>query len=335
MAVPAFEELFLPFLRFVERHGQISLADARDILADDSGLTDEGRQELLPSGRQGRYDNRVGWGRTYLGKAGLIHTVRRGFFALSESGRQLLAVNPPPVNLSTIFDYEPYRQWTEASRNPWPTVNSDSEAQGNPEDQMTPEESTNAANSTLRQSLASDIAETIQGVTWSRVGQIVSDVVRALGFGGNRAGAGHAFRKGGDEGVDGVINEDRLGLSKTYAQAKKHAPDRRISRHDVQAFVGSLTGQNARQGVFITASGFTNEALAYVDRLSDRQVALITGELLAEYMMDYNVGVSEKDRFVVKKIDVPSLGGASTNLRSGTPGGVTGSRQYALKTYFG
>lgn len=305
MAVPTYDELFLPFLKMLERHGQISLAGARDLIAADLGLTEEDRQELLPSGRQGRYDNRVGWARTYLGKAGLIRTVRRGVFELSEAGRQLLATNPQKVDLDTLSRYESYRVWDEASRSSRSTPSNDTLFPSKPkvDDQETPEESMEAAYSVLRQSLASEIAEALQGVTWSRFEQIVIDLLLALGYGGSRAGAGHAFRKGGDEGVDGVINEDRLGLSKIYVQAKKYAPDRRISRPDVQAFVGSLIGQKARQGVFITTSSFTKEALAYVERLSDQQVVLIDGELLAEYMMDHNVGVSEKDRFVIKRID--------------------------------
>lgn len=303
MAVPTFDELFLPFLRVAEQHGQVTMADARELIAADLQLSDEDRQELLPSGRQGRFDNRVGWARTYLGKAGLIRTVRRGVFELSEAGKQLLATNPTKVDLDTLSNYESFREWGEASRAPQSSPSSTAQATSVSEDSETPEEAMDEAYAIVRQSLASDIAEALQGVSWRKFEQIVIDLLLALGYGGSRAGAGHAFRKGGDEGVDGVINEDRLGLSKIYVQAKKYAPERRVSRPDVQAFVGSLIGQKARQGVFITTSGFTREAQTYVERLSDQQVVLIDGELLAEYMMDHNVGVSEKTRFVIKRLD--------------------------------
>lgn len=305
MAVPTYDELFLPFLRVLERHGQVSIAEARNLIAADLQISEEERQQLLPSGRQGRFDNRVGWARTYLGKAELIRTVRRGVFELTEAGRQLLATNPQKVDLNTLSNYESFRTWDEASRAPRSSSGSGSVPQGLPpnEDHETPEEAMDAAYAVVRQSLASEIADALQGVSWSRFEQIVIDLLLALGYGGSRAGAGHAFRKGGDEGVDGVINEDRLGLSKIYVQAKRYAPDRRISRPDVQAFVGSLIGQKARQGVFITTSAFTREALNYVERLSDQQVVLIDGELLAEYMMDHNVGVTEKNRFVMKRLD--------------------------------
>ena len=140
-------------------------------------------------------------------------------------------------------------------------------------------------------------------MSWGRFEEIVIDVLLALGYGGSRAGAGHAFRKSGDGGVDGVINEDRLGLSKIYVQAKRKAPEYRVSRPDVQAFVGSLLGQKAKQGVFITTSSFSREAEAYAEGLSDLRVVLIDGEALATYMIDHDVGVSEQDRFVVKRID--------------------------------
>lgn len=148
-----------------------------------------------------------------------------------------------------------------------------------------------------------DVSEALQGVSWQRFEQIVVDVLLALGYGGSRAGAGHAFRKSGDGGVDGVINEDRLGLSKIYVQAKRKAFDYRVSRPDVQAFVGSLLGQKARQGVFITTSSFTQEAYDYASGLSDQRVVLIDGEVLAQYMIDHDVGVREQESFVIKRLN--------------------------------
>jgi restriction system protein len=302
MAVPTYDEFFLPLLQLVDERGQVSLAQAKDLLAERMGVSEDDQRELLPSGRQRRYDNRVGWARTYLAKAGLIRTVVRGVFELTDAGRQLLATNPQEVSLATLQAYEPFREWQEASRTP-PDSPSTITSLPPQEKVGTPVEAMNEAYELLRSSLAAELAESLQRVSWSHFEQIVIDVLLALGYGGSRSGAGHAFRKSGDGGVDGVINEDRLGLSKIYVQAKRYAPENRVSRPDVQAFVGSLLGQKARQGVFITTSSFTREASGYVEALSDQRVVLIDGETLAEFMIDHDVGVAEQERFVIKRID--------------------------------
>ncbi len=302
MAVPSFDEFFLPLLQLLNEKGPLRFADLKTELAERMGISEEDQRELLPSGKQRRYDNRVGWARTYLSKAGLLRNVTRGVYELSEEGEQLLASNPQTVNVITLQAFEPFQDWRSKSKSPSPSqeaavLSRATEATG------TPEETISSAYEELRQALAAEISETLQEVSWGRFEEIVIDVLLALGYGGSRAGAGHAFRKSGDGGVDGVINEDRLGLSKIYVQAKRKAPEYRVSRPDVQAFVGSLLGQRAKQGVFITTSSFSREAEAYAEGLSDLRVVLIDGEALATYMIDHDVGVSEQDRFVVKRID--------------------------------
>jgi len=302
MAVPSFDEFFLPLLQLLREHGSLRFADIKTMLAERMDLSEEDQRELLPSGKQRRYDNRVGWARTYLSKAALLRNVTRGTYELSEEGHRLLASSPQVVDVTVLQEFEPFRAWQSKSRS---TSRSQEQVTPSmtPEHSGTPEESISAAYEELRQGLAAEIAETLQEVSWGRFEEIVIDVLLALGYGGSRAGAGHAFRKSGDGGVDGVINEDRLGLSKIYVQAKRKAPEYRVSRPDVQAFVGSLLGQKARQGVFITTSSFSREAEAYAEALSDLRVVLIDGEALATYMIDHDVGVSEQDRFVVKRID--------------------------------
>lgn len=302
MAVPAFSDFFLPFLRVLSDQGVVSLSDMREALAERLEVSEEDRRELLPSGRQRRFDNRVGWARTYLSKAGLIRTVSRGVYDLTEAGRSLMASSPQHLDVESLRQYESYRAWEEASRSnssePSP-ITGDGETQG----KETPEEAINASFKVLREALAEEIAEALQGVSWQRFEDIVVDVLLALGYGGSRGDAGHAFRASGDNGVDGVINEDRLGLSKIFVQAKKYAIDRRIGRPDVQAFVGSLLGQKARQGVFITTSDFSKDAEAYAAGLSDQRVILIDGVTLAHLMIDFGVGVTEQERFVIKRLD--------------------------------
>lgn len=302
MSVPTFDEFFLPLLTLLADKGQVRSADTKPLLAESMGISEDDQRELLPSGKQRRYDNRVGWASTYLSKAGLIRSPTRGVLELTDVGRQLMAANPPVVDRATLERYEPFRAWQAASRAPAASKQAPAEAAPNT-DEGTPEEAMSAAHAQLRQALALELAEALQGVSWQRFEEIVVDVLLALGYGGSRAGAGHAFRKSGDGGVDGVINEDRLGLSKIYVQAKRKAAEYRVSRPDVQAFVGSLLGQKARQGVFITTSAFTQEAHDYATSLSDLRVVLIDGETLAEFMLDHDVGVSEQERYVVKRLD--------------------------------
>lgn len=302
MAVPTYDEFFLPLLTLLAERGQVRFADAKHLLAERMGVSEEDQRELLPSGKQRRYDNRVGWASTYLRKASLIHYPTRGVLELTPNGEELMTTNPSVVDRATLERYEPFRAWLEASRAPATEPQATDTSLQAP-DQGTPEELISTAHEQLRQALALELAEALQGVTWQRFEEIVVDVLLALGYGGSRAGAGHAFRKSGDGGVDGVINEDRLGLSKIYVQAKRKAPDYRVSRPDVQAFVGSLLGYKAKQGVFITTSGFTQEARDYANGLSDLRVVLIDGEALAEFMIDHDVGVSEQERYVIKRLD--------------------------------
>lgn len=302
MAVPTFDEFFLPLLQLLNEQGPLRFADTKTMLAERMGISEEDQRELLPSGKQRRYDNRVGWARTYLSKAGLIRNVTRGVYETTDVGRKLLASKPTFINVSTLQDFEPFQAWQSKPRSASSTLETATPPVSS-EEAGTPEEAISAAYEELRLALAAEIAETLQEVSWGRFEEIVIDVLLALGYGGSRAGAGHAFRTSGDGGVDGVINEDRLGLSKIYVQAKRKAPEYRVSRPDVQAFVGSLLGQRAKQGVFITTSSFSREAEAYAEGLSDLRVVLIDGEALATYMIDHDVGVSEQDRFVVKRID--------------------------------
>jgi len=305
MAVPTYDEFFLPLLSLLAERHQVSFGEAKDLLAERMGISDEDRDQLLPSGRQSRYDNRVGWARTYLTKAGLVRSVQRGVYELTESGKQFMSGNPSSVTVESLMVFAPFREWREAYKGATSASAGTAAAPVTaPEAETgTPEELIGAAHAQLREALAMDVSEALQGVSWQRFEQIVVDVLLALGYGGSRAGAGHAFRKSGDGGVDGVINEDRLGLSKIYVQAKRKAADYRVSRPDVQAFVGSLLGQKARQGVFITTSSFTQEAYDYASGLSDQRVVLIDGEVLAQYMIDHDVGVREQESFVIKRLN--------------------------------
>ncbi len=297
MAVPAFSDFFRPFLEVLAERGRVSFSEMKELLAQRMALSDEDRAELLPSGKQTKLDNRVGWVRTYLNKSGLIKTVQRGVYELAPEGLALVR-SGSPVDVSTLRNYESFRAWVDA-----PTRSQGGKVGPTPVSESTPLEQMSENAALLRQQLVDEIAEALQEVTWQRFETIVVDVLLALGYGAGRVGAGVAFARSGDGGVDGVINEDKLGLSKIYVQAKRYAPERKISRPDVQAFVGSLLGRRARQGVFITTSGFTKEAQDYAYGLNDQKVVLVDGATLSEYMIDFGVGVTDQESFVVKRLD--------------------------------
>lgn len=306
MAVPPFDHFWLPFLHILHEQGRTSLTDMKKALQKRLSLSENDVRELLPSGRQRRYDNRVGWGRTYLSKAGLISTVERGVYELTKEGADLLATNPDKLTIDDLRKYDNFRSWEDASRaggkasdaQDAAATESISDADGE-----TPEETIAEAFRVLTENLASDVLDNLHAVTWQRFEDIVIDVLLALGYGGSRSDAGRAFKASGDGGVDGVIDEDRLGLSKIYVQAKRYAPDRKISRPDVQSFVGSLLGVKSRQGIFITTSAFTTGARDYAATLSDFRVILIDGRTLAHYMVEHDVGVTAHDTYILKRLD--------------------------------
>jgi restriction system protein len=306
MAVPPFDRFWLPFLQVLKDQGRTSLSEMKVALQERLGLSNDDVRELLPSGRQRRYDNRIGWARTYLSKAGLITTVERGVYELTPAGQQLLAQNPTTLEHDDLRSYEPFRNWEEASRAGTKTDATGDAAPAeaaSATDGETPEETIAEAFRVLTENLASDVLDTLHTVTWQRFEDIVIDVLLALGYGGSRSDAGRAFKASGDGGVDGVIDEDRLGLSKIYVQAKRYAPDRKISRPDVQAFVGSLLGVKSRQGIYITTSSFPSDARDYATTLSDFRAILIDGRTLAHYMVEHDVGVTPHDTYTLKRLD--------------------------------
>jgi len=303
MSVPTYEELMLPFLEALGELGQASVATMREAIATKLSLPQSAQEELLPSGKQGKFASRVGWAKTYLSRAGLVTTVSRGVVELTDAGRAYLNSNPVTVNKDALLQFDSFRRWLAESNTGISSEPKKVNAQELPHEQLSPEEAIADGYGQLVAALADEVIETLLGVQWQRFEEIVIDVLQALGYGGNRAGAGRAFRTTGDEGVDGVIDEDPLGLSKVYVQAKKYAVERPVGRPEVQAFVGSLLGKKSKQGVFITTSKFTNEASAYAESLSDLRIVLINGRTLAQLMINSGVGVAEQDRYIIRRLD--------------------------------
>jgi restriction system protein len=298
MPIPDFQSFMQPMLAFAADGAEHSLTQAREALAEAFRLSQEERSELLPSGRQSRFNNRVAWAKVYLGMAGLVSSARRGHFAITDRGRALLATTPQRIDIPLLEQYEEFRQFRAGSRR------ADSSGSGdtpNPEEQtVTPEEHLEQSYQTIRSELASELLFRVQGSSPQFFETLVVELLLKMGYGRNRADAGRALGRSGDEGIDGIISEDRLGLDTIYIQAKRWTGT--VGRPEIQRFVGALHGKRAHKGVFLTTGSFSAEAHQYVS-LIDPRVVLIDGRELAEYMLDLNLGVTTKAVYELKRVD--------------------------------
>jgi restriction system protein len=296
MAVPDFQSLMLPLLRLAADGAEHSLGEARESLAKEFGLTDADRTEPLPSGRQSKFSNRVAWAKSYLQQAGLLLSPKRGHFQVTDRGRQVLASPPPRITIRFLEQYPEFLEFRNRSDDeevvtPAPGAEPESE---------TPEEALSAAYVRMRAALASEVLARVKAGSPEFFEQLVVELLLRMGYGGSRKDAGQAVGRSGDEGIDGVISEDRLGLDIVYLQAKKW--DGTVGRPEIQKFVGALHGKRAKKGVFITTGSFSSDAADYVAHI-DPKVVLIDGRRLAELMIDFDTGVSTSRTFHVKRID--------------------------------
>jgi restriction system protein len=297
MTIPGFQDIMLPLLRIASDGREYDIGEVSSSLADQFALTLAERTELLPSGRQARFDNRVGWARTYLSKARLIERTVRGKFRITNRGQEVLQNNPARIDLKFLMQYPEIVEF----RHP---LASDTKKQDNEieesENIQTPEEVLEGSYQNIRRTLTKELLESIMACSPKFFEKLVVDLLLALGYGGSRRDAGQAIGQSGDGGVDGIIKEDRLGLDIVYIQAKRW--DRPVGRPIVQGFAGSLEGFRARKGVLITTSRFTSDADAYVQQI-EKKIVLIDGEQLVQYMIDYGVGVTQIASYTIKRVD--------------------------------
>ena len=301
MAVPTYQALMLPVLREAAK-GVTSTPVAAEKIADELKLSDAERAEKLPSGKQLLLHNRIHWAKFYLSKAGLIDTPSRGKFATSLSGMKLLKSNPSLVDLSALKKYPAFLAFysAETGSSLKPSASDNQEAAA--ESTATPEEQIDAAYAVLTSGLRVDLLERILTNTPDFFEQLVVDLLVAMGYGGTHENASLKLGKSGDGGIDGVIDEDRLGLDRIYIQAKRFDPSTAIGRPEVQKFVGSLVGVNATKGVFLTTSSFSTQAKDYVKHLNQR-VILIDGAQLTQLMIEHGVGVRVSRIVALKRVD--------------------------------
>jgi restriction system protein len=295
MAIPDYQSIMLPLLKFARDGEEHSLRETIEALADEFELTGEERTELLPSGQQATFDNRVGWARTYLKKAGLLKSTRRGYYRISERGKQVLEESPPEINDKYLKQFPEFIEFTKPKQTETETTEEEVD------ETRTPEEEIEAAYQRIKEGLVAELLQTIKDHSPAFFERLVIDLLVKMGYGGTRKDAGQALGKSGDGGIDGIIKEDRLGLDTVYIQAKRW-DNTTVGRPEIQKFAGALQGQRARKGIFITTSTFSGSALEYVSRI-DSKIVLIDGETLAQLMIDYNIGVAPTASYEIKRVD--------------------------------
>jgi len=296
MPIPDYQTLMLPLLKIAGDNKVHTKREVLGVLAEQFGVTQEERKELLPSGNQGVFDNRVGWARTYLKKAGLIDYVQRGQFQITDRGRMVLAKSPDRVDVSFLRQFPEFLEFHRPTRTePEPEAREPEASSGTPEELMA------SGYLKLRSQVEQDVLARVKACPPEFFEGLVVKLLTTMGYGGSLADAGKALGKSGDGGIDGVIKEDKLGLELLYIQAKRW-DGTTVGRPEIQKFVGALHGRRARKGIFITTSTFSKDAQDYADSV-ETKVILIDGTRLAELMFEYGVGVSTLNSYVVKRID--------------------------------
>jgi restriction system protein len=299
MTVPDFQTLMRPLLALADDGQAHAIADLRSALAEQFHLSEEDLAERIPSGRVTTLQNRVGWAATYLYRCGLLERPRRAHYRVTERGRDVLVRNQERIDLSVLEQFEEFEEFRQ--RSPRQTPKPDQpQTQSATDDSETPEEQMETAYRELRSALTAELLDRVREQSWQFFEDLVLDVLRAAGYGGPR-GASERLGRSGDEGVDGVIREDALGIDLIYVQAKKWANN--VQRPDIQRFFGALHGQGATKGIFITTSDFSSHAREYATSVTPR-VILVDGQQLAELMIDHGVGVSVEHAYEVKRLDL-------------------------------
>ena len=297
MAIPDYQTLMLPTLK-VGATGVVHLKDATDMLSNEFNLSDEERRQVLPSGNMATIRNRVGWAITYLIKAELLTHPKRGYFTITERGKKVLTENPDKISNKFLEQFPEFIEFKNKKKG-------DDESPGIPTEEAssaTPEERIGAAYSEITAEIRSEILAKVLDGSPEFFETLIVSLLIAMGYGGSSSEAGKHLGKSGDGGIDGIINEDELGLDIIYIQAKRYAPDNTIGRPEIQKFAGSLIGMGANKGVFVTTSSFSSKASEYAKNIPQR-IILIDGDKLTSLMLSHNVGVRLHQAIELKKID--------------------------------
>lgn len=295
MAVPKFFEFFEGFLHALEDGELHTAKEVRQILSLHMHLSEKDLAEVLPSGKQSKFDNRVAWARAYLDKAGLIETPSRGKYRITDNGRKAL-MSGEEINLKYLEKSEKFREFHK-------TITPNTSSLDDEEKDESPMEILDAAFQQITATLASQLMDEVMKLSSTEFEKLVVSLLLHMGYGNGITEAGMVTQQSNDGGIDGIIKEDQLGFSNIYIQAKQWAPDQTVGKPEIQKFVGALQGQQAQKGLFITTAKFSSGALQFANNLLGTKVVLVDGLTLTKLMIRHNVGVSVEHVYEVKKVD--------------------------------
>lgn len=295
-SIPQYHTLMLPLLKVMESGADMTTKQMRDAVAAHLELTAEALSQRLPSGTQTAFDNRKGWARTYLFKAGLIDRPRRATYAISQSGKQLLLNPPATIDTDFLRTYDQFKEFIGTGSNAREGLVPNNET----DNDLTPEEQIERGVRQIQGELKDEVLDRVKQLPPEGFEQLVLQLLVGMGYGGSMADV-QGVARGADGGVDGVVNQDHLGLDRIYIQAKRWEGS--VGRPVIQGFVGALAGVGASKGVIMTTSTFAQPAQEYVKTLTDRRIVLVDGKRLSELMVKHGIGVSTKQTFVVQRMD--------------------------------
>jgi restriction system protein len=303
MAIPDYQTLMLPVLKVAGDDQEHRLSDIVNQLARDFGLTEEEQQQILPSGRQATFANRVGWAKTYLVQAGLLEATKRAHFKITDRGKKALAGGPPRIDVEYLSQFAEFVQFKERGRVQGPEASTRAgETPPLPLQSETPDELLRSTVKQIETALKKELLDRILAAPPAFFESLIVALLLAMGYGGSREEAGKIVGRSGDGGIDGVIDQDALGLDRVYVQAKRYVAENAVSEPEIRAFSGSLGAAKANKGVFVTTSYFTQPAMNFAER-HPFKIVLIDGERLAALMIRHNVGVRIDETLYLKKMD--------------------------------
>jgi restriction system protein len=306
MPLPDYETLMLPVLRlFADGANNVSACLPR--IKEEFSISDDEAAELLPSGRTTVLQSRTHWARTYLAKAGLLESPKRNLHIITERGRQVLASHPDRIDNTYLAQFDAFNDWLEKSKESARDGQDRSKDQfkldiSPIDDRQTPEDAMEAASGLLNAALRDELLSILHQMSPQRFERVILDLLTAMGYGGGDLSRSMTTKTSGDGGIDGIIHEDALGLDAVYIQAKRYDAKNTVGRPDIQRFIGSLTGEGANKGVFVTTSDFSRDAMEYLQRVQHR-VVLINGQRLARLMIQHGVGVRTRQTYLIQSVD--------------------------------
>ena len=298
MTIPDYESLMLPLMHFASDGILHSIDEATQHLTNHFKLSEEERERRIPSGQSTYMKNRTGWAKTYLKKAGLLTSPKRGSIQITERGREVLSKKPESIDKDFLEQFPEFVEFESRSNTQLKTETAELPSA----ERQTPEETIERSYSELRSRLADELLEQIKSCSSDFFERLVVDVIVAMGYGGSYRDAAKATQRSNDGGIDGIIKQDRLGLDTIYIQAKKWDESNPVHRPEIQKFAGALQGVRARKGIFITTSSFSDGARQYASGIESK-IVLIDGTELAQLMIDHGIGVTPHQTYEIKKLD--------------------------------